>query len=232
MNKTDPNAIVDDFVTTSNASLDEWRLIVAALEGQRIALRRRSAADAFMGLAVAWESFLSRRMIGAINRDATQTVATLEGRVRRFATEELRIPEGHLPVALVVDPHLNVSEVRRLLDPDDYNVVARSRAELAERWLAEPYKSRATGITNFQFKPVLIVRLIRNALAHRSTAAIAEANRVARLGSTPAPLRHTGPRDLDVAGWRRYLLTTHRGSPRVENLYNNLTALASTLKVP
>lgn len=235
VNKTDPNDIVDDFVAQSASALADWNRIEVAIQQEPLAVRRRGAADAFMALAVAWESFMSQWLVGAVNRDASQAVASLDQKLREHAEGKLRVPAGHVAATLVTKGHLSMAEVRRLLDPKDYNVVIRDRSELrdfATEWLAGPYRAHALAVTPFQFTPVLLTRLIRNALAHRSSAAIAEANRVARLGSTPASFRVTGALQLDVAGWRTYLLQVHHGTPRVELLHSSLSQFATGLKVP
>lgn len=235
VNKTDPNGIVDDFVAQAASALADWQHIGAAIQHERIAVRRRSAADAFMALAVSWESFMSEWLVGAVNRDASRTVATLDQKLREHAQEKLRVPAGHVAATLATKGHLSMGEVRGLLDPKDYNVAIRSRDELrafAAEWLAGAYRAQALGVTAFQFAPVLLTRVIRNALAHRSAAAISEANRVARLGTTPVSFRVAGARKLDVAGWRTYLLQGHNGTPRVELLHTSLSQFATGLKVP
>lgn len=234
MNKTDPNDVVDDFVNATKVSLQEWKDINTALVGASISLRRKAAADAFMAVAVSWESFLSRWIVGAVNKDASSARMTLEAKLRYHATNDLRIPPGHLTASLVGKSHFSLAEVRQLLDPNDYNVTARDRKELhklAKTWLAGSYQTQALSMTIPQFKPVLITRLVRNALAHRSTSALTAANEVVRESNTTADLRYVGATRLDIAGWRRYLLVQHGGVSRVEHFHTRLTSAASLLKV-
>jgi hypothetical protein len=201
VNKSDPNEIVDDFVAATRASIADWKTIDSVLSGEGVRLRRRAAADSFMALAVSWEGFLSRWLIAAINRDASQAVLTLETRITSHATAQLRIPGRHLSASLITRSHMTVAEGRRLLDPDDYNIVIRSRADLkdsASTWLADPYRAAAVGVSEYQFRPALLTRLIRNVLAHHSNAAVTAANDQAAKGSTSASLRWTGTAALTL----------------------------------
>lgn len=235
VNKSDPNDIVDNFVATTNDALDDWRTIDGVLSTQGVRLRRRAAADSFMALAVSWESFLSRWLVAAINRNASQAVRALETKIREYAIDNLRVPEAHVATTLVTRSHLTVAEVRRLLDPEEFNIMISSRADLkkfAMSWLADPYQGAATGITTHQFRTAHLTRLVRNVLAHHSTTAITAANEFVTQNSTPATLRWTGSRRLDVAGWRRYLFTTTTPVPRVEILHNELATLAGRFAIP
>jgi hypothetical protein len=234
VNKTDPNGVVEEFIRATNSSLLEWKDIDRALGGASISLRRKAAADAFMAVAGSWESFLSSWIVSAVNKDASQARATLEANVRRYATNELRIPSSHLTASVVARSHFTLAEVRQLLDPNDYNIMARDHKELRKRadtWLAGLYRQQARSVTALQFKPVLITRLVRNALAHRSAAALREANDVVREANTPLDLRYDGVTKLNVAGWRRYLLATHGDATRIEHIHTRPITTASLLKV-
>jgi hypothetical protein len=235
VNKADPNDIVLAFAAATHDALADWRTIDSALLPEGIRLRRKAAADSFLALAVSWESFMSRWLIAAANRDSSQVVATLSTKVRDYAKDELRIPQQHIANLAVTRSHFTVGEIRRLLDPKEYNIAVRNRQELkrlSESWLSGAYRTAALAISDYQFRPALITRVLRNALAHQSSAALAEANDVVALTSTPTQLRWTGARRLDVDGWRRNLLTTTAPTPRIETIHNALILLAGRLTVP
>jgi hypothetical protein len=233
VNKADPNDFVSSFVDTTNDALADWRTIDGALASSGIRLRRKAASDAFMSLAVAWETFLSHWLIAAVNKDSSKTISALSSKLADYATSELRIPSRHVAATVITQSHFAVAEVRHLLDPNDFNVVLRDWQDLlayGRKWLAEPYESAITSVTKFQYMPAIVTRLIRNALAHQSTAALTAANDVISKNTTPMTLRWNGQR-LDVDGWRRYLLTATAPVPRIEIIHVELGSLAMKLTV-
>jgi len=231
--KANPNDVIDTFVQTTSAALSDWQAIDSAVGDLR--LRRRVASDAFLALAVAWETFLSQWLVAAVNRDSSTAVTYLSGRLRNHALEELRVPNTHVSAALITKNHFTLALVRQLLDPHDNNVVLREHGELkqfASRWLAGDFSSRLSGISSYQFKPVLAARLVRNALAHQSESALKRANDELRKSTVPAALRVTTSRELSVDGWRRYLLSITSATPRIAVFHTELRATANLLRVP
>lgn len=235
MNKADPNDVVDAFTTATTSSRADWATINGLLATEPIRLRRRVAADAFLSLAVSWETFISAWLVAAVNKNATQAVATLSTRLQDHAVTALRLPPSHVATTLITQSHFNLTSVRQVLDPDDYNIVLREHKELkkyADSWLSPPYHGVLAGVTAFQFKPALVTRLVRNALAHQSDAALKAANDETARSTVPVALRRTGPRRLSADGWRAYLLAPHHGQPRIEILHDELIKLADQLVVP
>lgn len=234
MNKADPNAAIDAFQSGARSAHSDWSAIDAALVPLGLAIRRRAASDAFLALAVTWEAFISTWLVAAVNKDTSKAIARVSKKLREHALDELRLPAGAIAGTLVTTSHLNLTNVRDLLDPKGWNVVIRTQKELgrfADDWLAGDYESRAAAISGYQYAPALIVRLIRNALAHQSQGAIDEANAAVRLKTIPVVLRYSGKRSLGVAGWGRYLLASSVPVPRIASLYTELIALAERLRV-
>lgn len=234
MKKVDPNKVVDRFQTAVADSLKSWMTVDTALAGQPVATRRIATTDAFVRLAVTWESFLSNWWIAAINRDPTTFVSRLDKRLREIAAAEMGLQAGDLSTALVARSHLTVEDVRRLADPNGENLVFRSRTDLrraAERDLAANYRARVTAITSGAWQVADLTRLCRNALVHQSQRALAEINTKLVEPTTKPDFRWTGSRRLDVRGLRRYLRTPE-GDPRIVTFHNELTALAAVLKAP
>ncbi|MER3387811.1 MAG: hypothetical protein RIC81_12010 [Microcella pacifica] len=233
MKKADPDGVIDTFQAATTAALDDWRLIDDALIPLGLHIRRRAASDAFLALAVSWEFFISTWVVAAVNRDTSKAIARLEGQMQDHALNELGLPASTLSSSLVTTSHLNLSAVRSVLDRRDWNIVIRYQKELdtvAGKWLAGPYEARAKAITAYQFAPALVVRVIRNALAHQSLGAIKEANEVVRKNSTPPALRYSGVRSLGVDGWGRYLLSSSVPTPRIAALHDELIALSERLR--
>ncbi len=235
MRKASPNDVVAAFITATSDALTDWETIDAALATQPLKLRRRAASDAFLSLAVSWESFLSRWVVASVNKDASQAVSYLTTRLQAHAQDELRVPTTHIAATLITQSHFSLDLVRQLLDPNENNIVLREHSDLdkyARRWLADPYRASLSGISSYQFKPVLATRLIRNALAHESESALKRANDELRKSTVPPGLRVTGTRRLSVDGWRRYLLAISSTRPRIAILHDDLSAVASLLAVP
>lgn len=233
VNKADPDGVIDAFQSATASALADWQQIDGALKELGLHIRRRAASDAFLALAVSWEFFISTWLVSAVNKDTSRAIARLEKKIQDHALDELGLPASILSSSLVSTSHLNLTAVRKVLDRREWNVVIRYQNELedfANKWLAGPYEARALAITAFQFAPALVVRLVRNALAHQSPGAIKEANEIVRKTTIPAALRHTGTRSLGVAGWGRYLLSSTAPVPRIAYLHNELIALADRLR--
>ncbi len=233
MRKASPNEVIDAFVQSTSAGLADWQVIDASLSDLR--LRRRVASDAFLALAVAWETFLSQWLIAAVNRDSSAAVTSLSQRLQDHATNELRVPQTHVSTTLITKNHFTMELVRQLLDPHDNNVVLREHKDLkvfADRWLAASYRQQLSAITPYQFRPVLATRLVRNALAHQSESALKRANNELRKSTMPLALRVTTSRQLNVDGWRRYLLSITSETPRLAVYHTELAATAQLLRVP
>lgn len=242
MRKADPNRVITDFETKTASALKDWQSIDAAITASAtdtLRLRRRAASDSLLVLMVSWETFISSWMTAAVNRDTSTAVARLTRQINTYATGALRVPTHALSQTHLATSHLTLSDVHGLLDDQGYNIAIRDKKELAvyeTQWLAGPYQAAAQSVTAFNFMPAVVGRLVRNALAHQSTSALAEANRVVRQGSTPAIFK-TNParrRDLDVAAWRAYVLQSFgtQTRPRIERFHEELQNLAGRFRVP
>lgn len=114
MRKVDPNSVIDDFKRQVADALQQWILIDRAIPSTPVALRRKVASDAFLTLAVAWESFFSDWWIGSVNRDASSYLATTELKLREEAQRAFGFEDSDLALRLVSRSHLSVKKVRRL----------------------------------------------------------------------------------------------------------------------
>jgi hypothetical protein len=237
MRKVDPNSVIDDFTAQVATARTQWKLIHDALPSSPVSLRRKVAADSFLTLAVAWESFFSDWWIGAINRDASTFMATTESKLRDEAQRSFNLQKADLAPTLVSKKHLSVQEVRRRLDPQERNLVIhghRERQRRAQQDLAGNYRARAYAITAADWHTVECARAIRNLLAHRSASASDTVHDLLRKQSLTPALRWTGQRKLSVAGAMRYLATKRAADPdlRVSTFHTKLADLAEQLRVP
>ncbi|THV41799.1 hypothetical protein [Glycomyces buryatensis] len=234
MNKSSPNAIVNDFVEATQNALGDWESIDAALGKQDLRLRRRVASDAFFALAVSWEVFFSDWLIAAVNKDSSRAAQNLSDQLEQYAIRELGVPKSHVAATLITQSHFNMDSARAILDSKDANIVLREYADLrkhAERWLAGDYRQTLLNIRKFEFKSVLAMRLVRNALAHQSPAALSRANDELRSNRMPVELRVTIKGQLTADGWRRYLLTTGGPRPKIALYHDKIAAVAGSLEV-
>lgn len=237
MRKVDPNSVIDDFKHQVADALQQWELIDQATPSTPVALRRKVASDAFLTLAVAWESFFSDWWIGSINRDASTHLTTIEKKLRKEAQRAFGLEASDLARTLVSRSHLSVKEVRHQLDPQDRNVVVhghKHRQKRAQAELAGNYRERAHAITASSWQTVECARAIRNLLAHRSESARDVLDTVVRKTNLELALRWTGPRKLSVPGTMRYLATKRPvdADLRVAKFHHALSDLAEQLRVP
>lgn len=232
MNKADPDDIVQAFQDRTRSALHDWQLIDDAVRPLGVGIRRRVACDAFLALAVSWESTLSTWLIGAVNKDTSAAIQHLEQKVRDHAETNLGLKPTVLSASLIATSHLNLSDVRSVLDPNDKNITIRDQKALTgfgNKWLAGTYKRRALALSAFDFAPAVVVRVVRNALAHQSDAAVKEANSLVSSASIPVALRHTASRSISASGWGRYLLATTVPTPRISTLHHDLINLTGKL---
>lgn len=236
MRKVDPNSIIDDFTAQVATATFEWQLIHDALPSSPVSLRRRVAADSFLTLAVAWESFFSDWWVGAINRDASTFMATTEKELRDEALRTFSLQATDLASTLVSKKHLSVGEVRRRLDPQERNIVFHGheeRQQRAKRDLAGANRVKAHAISESDWQSVEAARAIRNLLAHRSKSARDYVDTVLREQHLMPALQWTGQRRLSVAGAMRYLATkrTNDADLRVVTFHMKLADVAEQLRI-
>lgn len=237
MRKVDPNSVIDDFKVQVATALTQWQLIHDALPSSPVSLRRKVAADAFLTVAVAWESFFSDWWIGSINRDASTFLARTETKLRDEAQRTFNLQAVDLAPTLVSKKHLSVAEVRRRLDPQQRNVVMHGhedRQRRAQVDLAGSYRAKAHAISAADWLTVECTRVVRNLLAHRSASARDAVDEIVRKQNLAPALKWTGQRKLSVAGTALYLATKRDADPdlRVATFHKKLADVAEQLRVP
>lgn len=237
MRKVDPNSVIDDFKLQVTDALAQWQVIDQAVPSTPVALRRKLSSDAFLTLAVAWESFLSDWWIGAINRDASTLLAQTETKLRQEALRSLGLGPTDLAASLVSKSHLSVKEVRLRLDPQERNVVVHGhtdRRKRAQAELAGNYRVRAHAISAGDWQTVECARAVRNLLAHRSASASDALDTIIRKANLDPALRWSGQRKLSVAGTMRYLATKRPADPelRIARFHRTLADIAEQFRVP
>src|SRR4051794_35578274 len=79
MRKKNPNDVIDDFKDFAATSVSTWAQMCGQISGNE--LKKNASVDAFLTVAIGWESFLSDWHIAAINRDSSAFAADLQVRV-------------------------------------------------------------------------------------------------------------------------------------------------------
>lgn len=241
VNKADPNGVVASFEKRTNSALADWRAIDSAVrahavKGDALLLRRRAAGDSLLALYGSWESFVSSWITAAVNRDPSAAASNLADKLTEHAKTKLGVPENVLSQSLLATSHLNLAAVRQILDARGFNIAVRDYKELqryANGWLAGPYASAVQSINAYALMPAVVARVVRNAIAHESEAALADANNLVRGSNVPSLFRVNQTRNLDVRAWRTYVLQSPAGtsSTRIEAFHVELGRLAAMFRV-
>jgi hypothetical protein len=231
MRKRDPNDVIDAFQSDAAASLDGWSEMLDALEDRDIDLRRRLSVDAFLRLAVSWESFRSEWYIAAINRDASQFRVDLQQRFRDS------VRGGKLAslapfVRIELPRHPALRTIESILDPDRRNISFGERwVERAKRELASTYAGRVEELALADLKLVTATEKIRNCLVHESPFATQEMNTalVALDPQTDGELVR-GDRTIRPSGIPTYLHASSGGTRRIAHFHDRLHRIADELR--
>lgn len=248
MRKASPNDIVDDFVGSVSTALIDWQVVDTAAKANSLSLRvrRRVASDSFLALTVAWERFLSRWLVAAVNKDASRAAARLTEKLKSHAHVELKVPSSHISSPLIATSHFSLASVRGVLGAQDDNIVLRSHKDLqkfADEWLGPALSGSLKTVSSYHFNWVLAMRLIRNALVHQSDKSLRQVNDSLRTSSMPPEIRVVGTRNLSANGCGAYLykrIAAHTSSqlpmvgrqPRLVLFHFKLSSIAGQLKVP
>jgi hypothetical protein len=232
--KKNPNDVIDDYVELASDSLSTWKDVCAALSSAP--LKKRVSADAFLNVAIGWESFVSDWHLAAINRDSSAFAAHLETRAKNRLRGEFPglVTEGLVRVDLPKHPSLDL--VKTLVDPDGANVAMGDRSKWrtrVEAELCDPYKVKVLSLGAGDHKLIGAVVGIRNCLAHRSTRATDTMNdRLSALASRDRDLRPPGDRRVLPSSVGHYLnARVSTWQARVEVYHQRLAEIAEQLRV-
>jgi hypothetical protein len=230
MRKRDPNDVITAFQVSATASLDNWSSMLEALADRPLDLRRRLSVDAFLRLAVRWESFRSEWHIAAINRDATRFRADLEQRFRQSVGDRFPGLEPFVRVELPLHPPLQTIE--EILDPARRNIsFGADWVKRAERELATDYASTVGALGLPDLKLVIATEKIRNCLVHESPYASQQMNAaLMALEVTVDDDLMRGARTIRPSGIATYLHAEAGGRRRVARFHERLDEIAEKLR--
>jgi hypothetical protein len=230
MRKKNPNDVIDDFKRLAGASLATWTQMCGQITGND--LRKNASVDAFLNVAIGWESFLSDWHIAAINRDSSAFVSDLQQRVEQSVTGRWPGLKGKLNLSIPKHPSLDL--ITEVLDPEGGNLSFAGKAkwrERAQRELCDPYRTAVLSLGDSDYKLVTASVAIRDCLAHRSQKASNVMNEaLGRLATRDAALRR-GQQRVQPSGIGAYLYAQTGSGRRVELYHQRLDAVAEALRV-
>jgi hypothetical protein len=231
-NTANPDNVAFAFIESTRDALTQWQVVDQALTPQApLAVRRRAASDAALGLAVSWETFISDWLVAAINREPSQYIANLTARVKNTVVTEGIVPEEALSEQLLSVSRLNMSSIRSIIAPDGANVAIpdyRSLRSKSQRWLTPTYRTRIDNINGRTYAPIRPLRLIRNILSHHSPQSLDAARGYLDNPEVPEAYRRATQHGQGVAGWRRYIYADNH----INQFHDDVIAVATILATP
>jgi hypothetical protein len=175
MRKVDPDGVREDFIAAI-----EWVDALGGLVEDAPGAPQQLSELQLLAAVVFWEGFLTDLFVAYVNRDSTRFVKDL--RIRLSQSVEGKFGRtAATNVLLRLGPHLDRETVVGLLDPQGRNLSFSSGDELlakARQLLPKPAVLRfETTLRRSDRALIDAWTAIRNFVAHRSRAAMAEMNR-------------------------------------------------------
>lgn len=230
MRKVDPSAIRSDF-DREIISLEAF--LLESLDSEASQKNRSLLAElVFHRSYVAFESFLSAWIFGAINRNSN---AYIECRITEISElVQKKFSKWDLDHINFSHPkHLHAADVRALVDRDGRNLTFGSMRELQQlcnSWLAVPYKTKLRNVRPQSLQIIDAAKSIRNCIAHQSPSSFKEMNsQLQRLGhrrNTSGLARKVN----SVKNVGAYLKSKHGGKMRVEMFLSEFRLFGEQLR--
>lgn len=196
------------------------------------AYRSKLAELCFHKLYVAFEIFVSDLFIGLVNRDPSVYQAWLQTEAVNLLSPD--VPSWLLArVTFKTEKHVNVEDVRNLLDPNNYNITFRSAKDMqrrARRWLTPVNARGITGISVADRDLINCAVSLRNFIAHESPSSSATMNNQLRKVNKTGNNAGLERRQNEVRAVGSYLKAAVNGSSRLEVVASRFKAIANTMK--
>jgi hypothetical protein len=227
MRKLTPAAVRADFADAVKAVRDSFDEV--AQSGVSQATKKLVAEQALLAAAVLWEGFLSDLVVAFVNRKPTKFVAHIEAQVSITSKDPLAKRALHILAPKAVKAHLNVEEVRGILDDKERNLTFDEVAKMKETAgkLLEP--TDAAGFLALEAADEAAVaasNALRNFLAHRSASSRTTLQDALASASLQADLRRGPNKVYDVGAY--LLATPPAGAPvRLHRYLAMIDALAA-----
>jgi hypothetical protein len=194
--------------------------------------RTKLAELCFHKLYVAFETFVSDLFIGLVNRDPAAYQAWLQAEAVKQLSPS--VPGWLLArTTFKTEKHVKVEDVRKLLDPNDYNITFRSAKDMqrwARRWLTPVNARGIIGLSVSDRDLINCAVSLRNFIAHESPSSLNTMNnqlrKVNKTGANPGLERKQN--ELKAVG--TYLKASVNGSSRLEVIAGRFKDIANTMK--
>ena len=180
MRKTDPDGVWRDF----SEQLDEqsqyyqnsWNKLIKA-DDRTIATENYALA-----IGVMFEGYVNDLIFAYANRDCSRVMQHLDSSMRDTVSMNPKA-KAAFEKLVVFNPkkHLNMTELKEILDPEGRNTSFPNFAAIEDRarqWLIDDHRDRFAGLTNQEKAVIDVVIATRNNLAHRSKGSLDRLNDV------------------------------------------------------
>jgi hypothetical protein len=232
--KKNPNDVVAAFQAEVGAVVSDWSAMRTAIGASTGALAKRATVDAFTRVAVAFETFRSDWHIAAINRDSS----TLQSKLTSYVHDQLkssRYPSLASRVRVSLPAHPPLDLIQEILDPQGGNLSIGGFNHWKKRAgteLADPWRSKITGMHTDDRAVLNAVIAVRNALAHESVRSSSSMNSaLSSFGAPDSDLRR-GTRNVRPSGIAAYLnAVTAQTDTRFQRYSTRLHSLSASLVV-
>ena len=180
MNKRDPKAVLKAFRDQIVTDGKFYRLARQGLhlQLQDAAYSGNLAEQGFHTLYVRFETFISDLFVTYVNRDPVPYQRALYSSIESSTRERFGAFHAdrleHRPVK-----HLSVEKIEELIDAKGQNLTFGSADLMVQRaklWLAPEFSVQFDGLSVDERSFIDLARLIRNAIAHRSTSSFRDMN--------------------------------------------------------
>jgi hypothetical protein len=183
-----PDFIIDDFQKRLDDSAVRYDAVYKAVANARpkdqLRLRKGLTTDFAFRIGTEWELFQHRWHVASIARSPEVFIRQQQQTLDLFLAKNTAARHILLtlhPDAVQIPSRLTLGTVDALIDPDGYNVTFKdpaSWANMTANHLSEEYAAKVkTVVSDRELNCVLVlVKTLRNVLAHGSTASLADLN--------------------------------------------------------
>jgi hypothetical protein len=226
MRTLDPKIIREDYLAGVIDVRTTWDAVLAtglSYDGKKLV-----AEYSFLAAAILLEGYISDLFTAYINQNDARFKTELINKMK-IDTSDLHAKAATSFAAILIQGRLTQSEIRKIIDPRDFNITFVTTAEMkaaAGRWLATGYKNRFTSITGPQAAVMECIKAMRNFLAHRSTSARDTMQTALAKSNLPASLKRGGHEIHDVGS---YLTAQSGGSTRIAQYLTYLESIGTVL---
>ncbi len=181
----------------------------------------------FVATAALLEGFISDLFVAYINRTSDTFRKHLLKQITFSSSDDFaKRALQHVGNEM---PHLNVDQIRHILDPRGYNLTFDTTAEMkthAGLWLSPADAVRFTGCSKQQCAFIDSVKAVRNFLAHRSQSADDKMQEALNAADLPTDQKRGAKKVLDVGA---HLRAISHGQSRFRRSLAHVRRLATQL---